>query len=117
MTNGLTEFGEFSKRISQGEGREIELEVGIGGNVDGLKDTFSFDTIDDLKVGRILPGNGATGVVLLHDIRLDVSGDIGEVEKVIHATVEIGPDGFNLRDAEEERVHQTEDVEGRLLCR
>ena len=113
----VTEFGEVSKSISRGERREIKLEVGAEGSVDGLKNTLSFDTVNDLKVCRVVPGNGGTGLTLLHDVRSDASGDIGGVGKAIHATVEIGPDGFNLRDAEEERVHQTEDIECHPLHR
>jgi len=36
--------------------------------------------------------------------------------KTIHAPVEIGLDRFDLCDAEQERVDQTEDVGGHLLC-
>ena len=45
----------------------------------------------------------------------DVRRDFSEVGQTIHATVEIGPDGLDLRDAEEKRMHETEDVECHLL--
>lgn len=70
---GLRSLERSPKYWSRGGRGEIELGVGAGGNVDGLKDTSSFGTVDDLEVGHIVPGNGATGVDLLHDIGSDVS--------------------------------------------
>ena len=85
--------------------------------MDGLEDAPSLDAIDYFEVRRIIPDNGATGVVLLHDVRSDAGGDVGKVRETVHAAIEISPDGFDLGDTEEERVYQTKDVESHLLCR
>jgi len=82
-----------------------------------LEDALGLDAIDYLEVRRVIPGNGAMGVALLHDVRSDAGGDVGKVRETVHASIEISPDGFNLGDTEEEWVHQTEDVESHLLCR
>jgi hypothetical protein len=117
QVNETTEIGEVPQRLGRGESGEIELEVGARGDVNGLEDAFCLNPINDLKVCRVISGNGATRIALLQDIRSDTRGDIGEVMKPIHTAIEISPDGFDLRDTEEEGVHQTKDVEGHLFGR
>ena len=48
---------------------------------------------------------------LLIQLHANVGSDVSEVRKAIHSTVEISPDKLDLGDAEEERMHETRDVE------
>ena len=45
----------------------------------------------------------------------NAGSDVGEVRKAIHSTVEISPDRLDLRDAKEQGMHETEDVESHLF--
>lgn len=93
------------------------LEVGKRGFRDGLADAFSLDAMDNFVVGCIIPRGRAANVGLL-DFSPNTRGDFGKVGQAVHATVEVGPGSnwfFDLRDTEQERMHETEDVERHLL--
>jgi hypothetical protein len=82
-----------------------------------LKESLSFNSVDDLEVRRVVTSDSAAKFSFLVELRPNAGSDVGEVRKAIHSTVEISPDRFDLRDAEEEGVHETEDVESHLFGR
>ena len=91
------------------------MEVGTWGDIDGLQDALRLDTIDDLEVGSVVASDCPTELTLLVEFGTDAAGDLCEVRKTIHASIEVSPDRLDLSDAEEKRVHKAENVEGHLL--
>lgn len=95
--------------------REVEFEVRARRDGDGLHDALNLTAVLDLEVGSVVLGNSATQVALLRDGLANASRDLCEVGNAIHATAEVGPDWLDLSDAEEKRVHESEQVERHLL--
>lgn len=100
-----------------GELREIKAEIGTRGDVDGLKNTFGFGAIDDLKLSGVIARNSTTKFGLLIDINADSAGHLSEIGDAVEATTQVTPDWFDLSNAEQNRVHKSEDIESHLLGR
>lgn len=111
------EFVDIRQGLWSLERGEIEGEVGTRANFHGLHKTFGLRTVDNLVVRSIIASNGAAELTLLVECDADTGGDLGKVREAIHATVEVGPERFNLGYREEKGVHQTKQVEGHLLRR
>lgn len=56
-------------------------------------------------------------VGFLVEFNTDANGDIGKIREAIHSAIQVSPDWFDLSDTEEERLHESEDIEGYLLRR
>ena len=98
-----------------GELGEFKAEIGTRCNVDGLKNAFGFGAINDLELSGVIARNGTTKLGLLIDVDADFARHISEIGNAVKATAQVTPDWFDLSDAEQNRVHEPEDVEGHLL--
>jgi len=98
---------KIGKRVGRFEDWEIEAEVGVRKNINGLKESLSFNSADDLEVRQVVTSDSPAKFSLLIQLRANAGSDVSEVGKAIHSTVEIGPDRLDLGVAEEERMHET----------
>jgi len=112
-----TKLRKFLKGLGALQSGEVEAEVGAGLNIDRGEQLLRFDTVNDLVIRSVVPGDGAANIGSLVQLRANLASDVGKVRKAIHSTVQIGPDWFNLGDGEKERVHKAENVECHLLGR
>ena len=103
-----SEFVELLEGLDRLERREVELEVGSRSDGDLLVDSLGVDSVDDLEVGRVVDGDGSSKISGEGEVGSDLGGDLGEIRKSIHSSVEVGPDRLDLGDVEEERVHHCE---------
>ncbi|KAF8825327.1 hypothetical protein HHX47_DHR7000780, partial [Lentinula edodes] len=110
-------LGDINKRVLGFEGGEVESEVSTREDVHSLNQTLCINTIENLEVSSIVTSDSTAHVTLFRKRGPNTSRDIGEVWKTIHATIEISPNGFHLSDTEQQRVHQTKDVERHFLGR
>ena len=110
----LRKLGERLRRLKSGE---VELEVGTGSDVDGLQHPLSLDTVHSLEVGGIVAGDSTTELALLLEVAANTDRDLRQVGETIHTAIQVGPDRLNLGNAEDEGVHEAENVEGHLLRR
>ena len=93
------------------EGREVEAEIGSWKYIDSLEEAFSHDSINYFEVGGVVTSNCTTKISFFVEFGADTSYYISEVRKAIHATIQICPNWFDLGNAEEKRMHKTEDIE------
>lgn len=96
---------ELLERLDRLERGEAELEVGSGGNRNLLVHALGLHAVNDAVIGRVVDGNGSSEVASELELSSDLGRDLGEVRKLVHASVEVGPNGLDLSDVEEERVH------------
>jgi CBS domain-containing protein len=106
-----SEVRKIGKRGGRFKDREVEAEIRTRKNINGLKESLSFNSVDDLEVRRVITSDSAAKFSFFVQFRANAGGDVSEVGKAVHSTVEIGPDRFDLGDAEEERMHETKEVE------
>lgn len=112
-----TQLSDICESLGGLEDLIVELEIGAWCNVHCLKNALSAAPIDGSEVGGIVSGDSTTKVALGFQLQADLGSDVRKVRQAIHSTVEIGPDGFDLSDAEEQGMHETKNVEGHLSLR
>jgi hypothetical protein len=96
---------------------EFELEVGSRSNVDLLLQSLGVGSVGDLDISGIVEGDGSSQLGSLVDVGSDGRHNLVQSSNSVHGTVQVGPNGLNLGDVEQQRVHETKDVEGHFLGR
>lgn len=96
---------------------EVELMVSSRSDSDLLVQSLRVNTVDDLEFSRVLHGDCTSQGGSRVEVASDLGGNVSQVRQSVHTTTQIGPDRLDLRDVEQERVHQTQDVERHLFGR
>ena len=104
----MREIGERLRQLGLGE---FEFEVGARRYRDILKDSLCVWTVCDLVIQSVVARDGFAKVALCVDLLATPDSDICKVRKMTHAAIEISPDRPDLRNAEQERVHEANNVE------
>ncbi|KAJ3495491.1 hypothetical protein NMY22_g19932 [Coprinellus aureogranulatus] len=103
---GLVKIDEAMEGTDIGEGvdgaKRGELEAEVG-------------TMEGIDVGRVVAVDGLSNFGPPVELVANKASDLSEFGETIHATVQVSPERLDLGDAEEERMHQTKDVEGQVL--
>src|SRR6266850_228520 len=96
---------------------EFEAEIGARGDVDSLEYTLSLGTVDDLEFCGVVTSDCAAKLSLLVDAHTDAGRDFSKIGNAVETTAQVAPNWFDLSNAEQDRVHESEDIEGHLLGR
>ena len=94
--------------------QEFEAEVGTRGDIDGLKDTLGFGAVDDLELSGIVTRNCTEAHLFVYACT-DVGHHVSKIGDVVKTTAQVTPNWFDLSNAEEDGVHESDDVKGHLL--
>src|SRR6266581_2435820 len=95
--------------------REFEAEIGARGNIDGLKDTLGFGTIDDLELRGVVVRDCTAKLRHFVNAYTDAGRHVSKIGDAVETTAQATPDWYNLSNAKEDWVHESEDVRGHLL--
>lgn len=108
----MLEFVENVVTVNLGE---VKGKVGSGSDGDLLVKPFGITAVDDTEIGGVVDGDGLSQFRNSVDVDSDGGHDLGQTGDTVHTTVQIGPDRFDLGNVEQERVHETENVESHFL--
>lgn len=106
---------EFVENVVTVDLGEVERKVGSGSDGDLLMKPFGITAVDDTEVGGVVDGDGLSQFGNSVDVDSDGSHDLGQTGDTVHTTVQVGPDGFDLGNVEQEWVHETKNVEGHFF--
>ncbi len=95
--------------------REFEAEIGARGDIDGLKDTLGFSAIDDLELCGVVACDCTAKLSLFVNAYTDAGRHVSKIGDAVETTAQVAPNWFDLSNAEEDWVHESEDVKGHLL--
>ena len=80
-----------------------------------LQDALCVVAVDRHEVSGVVASDRTAQFALLVQADPNLGRDVSKVREAIHTAVQVRPDRLHLNDAEEQQVHETEDIEGRLL--
>lgn len=106
---------EFIENVVTVNLGEVKGEVGSGSDGNLLVKPLGVTAVDDTEVGRVVKGDGFSQLGHSVDVDSDRCHNLSQTGDTVHTTVEVGPDGFDLGNVEQEGVHETENVKGHLL--
>jgi hypothetical protein len=93
---------------------EFEAEIGARGDIDGLKDALGFGAIDDLEFSGVVTRDCTAKLSFFVNAYMDAGRHVSKIGDAVETTAQVAPNWFDLSNAEEDWVHESEGVKGHL---
>ena len=81
--------------------REGKSEISLRKHIDSVEEAFSCNSVNYFEVGGVVTSNCTMKINFFVEFGADMSCDISEARKAIHATIQICSNRFDLGNAEE----------------
>ncbi|KAI3487340.1 hypothetical protein L1887_48761 [Cichorium endivia] len=107
-------LGDLAVEVESADLGEAEGEVAARVDVHLLVQRLGGGALDDLEVGRVVSNKRALGGRGLLDGSAELAGLLGEVDDLVHATVEVDEERLDLADGGHGGGQETEQVERHL---